>query len=212
MAANRSNLISPNTLDAPCNLEALQEWVQGELQQVRETAVRGVVAAVCEHLDAFVRWPVEALLLWEGCNRTVKYHAYPEIISQHAKGARVYLDRRTNGPAIASFVLAGGDRPPRFGSTNAWSVHHVYSGKFPYPGREETLHAAKHGCHFTQSAGLVAIHPIADQMADEYPFFSWLLRAHAFQRFGYDPDGVFCGAAPDLRGFAHPRSCRVLCL
>lgn len=64
-------------------------------------------------------------------------------------------------------------------------------GKFPYVDRDSTLHAVKDGAHFTQSAGLVATHPIVDQMCDEYPFFSWYLRAIAFKKFGYDPDGVF---------------------
>jgi methyl-accepting chemotaxis protein len=31
----------------------------------------------------------------------------------------------------------------------------------------------------------------ADAMADEYPCFSWYLRAKAFQLFSYDPDDVF---------------------
>ncbi len=47
-------------------------------------------------------------------------------------------------------------------------------------------------CISTQSAGLVAIHPIADAMADEFACFAWLLRAKAFEKFHYDPDGVFC--------------------
>jgi hypothetical protein len=75
---------------------------------------------------------------------------------------------------------SGGIRPSRFGSNNAWSIHHIYSGKFPYIGKYDTLHASHDGRHFTQSAGLVAIHPIADQLADEYPFFSWYLRAISF--------------------------------
>jgi len=49
----------------------------------------------------------------------------------------------------------------------------------------------QNGKHFTQSAGLVAIHPIAEALKDEYFYFSWLLRYEAFLRFNYDPDGVF---------------------
>lgn len=101
------------------------------------------------------------------------------------------LDTRMNGPAISAFLLAGGERPGRFGSSNAWSIHHLYSGKFPHPGKESALHAIKSGLHFTQSAGLIATHPIADALSDEFPFFSWRLRAEAFNRFGYDPDQVF---------------------
>jgi hypothetical protein len=93
-----------------------------------------------------------------------------------ARARGVVLDTRPNGPAIAAFILAGGIRPERFGSSNAWSVHHLYSGKFPYIGPKTTTHAAKESGHFTQSAGLVAAHPIADALVDEFPFFAWLLR------------------------------------
>ena len=63
------------------------------------------------------------------------------------------------------------------------------------------LATSKDGLHFTQSAGLVAIHPIADVLSHEFPFFAWLLRGTAFNRFGYDPDGVF-GTKPTPYGFA----------
>jgi hypothetical protein len=49
----------------------------------------------------------------------------------------------------------------------------------------------KNGKHFTQSAGLVAIHPIAEALKDEYFHFALLLRHEAFLRFNYDPDAVF---------------------
>ena len=42
-----------------------------------------------------------------------------------------------------------------------------------------------------QSAGLVAIHPVAEALKDEYSYFAWLLRHEAFLRFNYDPDSVF---------------------
>ena len=54
-----------------------------------------------------------------------------------------------------------------------------------------SLHAVKNGKHFTQAAGLVAVHPIAESLKDEYFHFAWLLRREAFLRFGYDPDAVF---------------------
>lgn len=133
-----------------------------------------------------------------------RYHKYPEAVRRLAKRRDIYLDKRANGPAIAAFLMAGGERPGRFGSSNAWSIHHLYSGKFPYVGRSTTIHAAKDGNHFTQSARLVATHPVADAMSDEFPFFAWFLRAEAFRRFGYDPDGVFSGER-DRFGFKRDR-------
>jgi hypothetical protein len=47
---------------------------------------------------------------------------------------------------------------------------------------------------FTHSAGLVAVHPLADALADEVPYFAWLLRSEAFRRFRFDPDGVFASS------------------
>jgi hypothetical protein len=89
--------------------------------------------------------------------------------------------------------IAGGDRPQRVSPGREWSIHHIYDGKFPAPGKTETRHAVKDGRYFTEAAGLVAIHPIADALADEVPYFAWRLRREAFDRFGLDPDGVFGG-------------------
>jgi hypothetical protein len=206
---NRSNLRSPRGIQQPCDSADLDGWFRREAAAVEEPAVRAVVLSVQGHLNAFVRWPRRAILLWEGRDRSTKYHSYPASIIQAARRIPIVLDGRVNGPAVAAYLLAGGERPPRFGSNNSWSVHHLYSGKFPYAGRQETLHAAYAGRHCTQSAGLVAVHPVADQMCDEYPFFAWLLRALAFQRFGYDPDGVFSGEPHDAYGFV-ASGCQVI--
>jgi len=53
-----------------------------------------------------------------------------------------------------------------------------------------SFHAMKDVKHFTLAAGLVAKHPIAKALKDEYFYFAWQLRHEAFQRFGYDPDAV----------------------
>jgi hypothetical protein len=201
------NLKSPNGLITPCNLADLDSWYADELRQVSSRAERSVLKVVGGNLEAFVRWPKEAILLWPGCNRIPdagmkhKYHSFPNQIRQMAKTRSICLDSRPNGPAIASFLLAGGERPERFGSSNAWSIHHLYSGKFPYCGRQLTTHSSKQGIHFTQSAGLIAAHPVADALVDEFPFFAWLLRANSFARFGYDPDHVF-SAKIDKFGFS----------
>jgi hypothetical protein len=169
---------------------------------------------VVDELDGFLRWAERPLLLWRGCDRVPepgkrqKYFSYPKPIKSLAISNGFRLDTRPNGPAIAAFLAAGGTRPDRFGSSNSWSIHHLYSGKFPYIGRDTTMHASKDGLHFTQSAGLVAAHPIADALVDEFPFFTWFLRALAFKRFGYDPDSAF-GESSEL-GFAVGHSCEIV--
>jgi hypothetical protein len=201
------NLDSPNGLLEPMDFSNVARWFVRETLQIESEIVRHVVHHVGGNLKDFVHWPTRALLLWNECDRIPpegakqKYHRYPESVRQLAKKCTVKLDSRPNGPAIAAFQIAGGIRPERFGSSNAWSIHHVYSGKFPYLGRHLTTHATK-GCkHFTQSAGLIATHPVADALCDEFPFFAWLLRVESFRRFGYDPDGAF-SPRQDEFGFA----------
>ena len=207
---NRSNLDSPHAVSTPCDIDDIDGWFEQELAAVTTAAHIDLVRHVVGHLSDFVRWPTSALLLWEGSTRRRKYHSYPAAIKAQAKAIGFALDGRANGPASAALVLAGGERPQRFGSRNAWSSHHLYSGKYPYPGKGSTLHAAYDERHFTQSAGVVAIHPIADAMCDEYPAFSWLLRAHAFRRFGYDPDHAFVASGHDPFGFAPGHATTVL--
>lgn len=209
------NLRSPKSILAPCSLSDLNSWYADEVRQVPSAAERAVLMLVAKDLTAFVRWPEEALLLWPGCDRVPaagkkqKYHSFPDHIGKMAKVRGVTLDSRPNGPAIASFLLAGGERPARFGSVNSWPIHHLYSGKFPYYGRQSTTHAAKLGNHFTQSAGLIAAHPVADALVDEFPFFAWLLRANSFARFGYDPDKVFSENV-DEYGFSRKHRSRII--
>jgi len=204
-----SNLTSPNGIRERCDLRKLDSWFSREVVQTSNRAERAILKSVASNLNAFVQWPDHALLLWPECDRGQKYHTYPPHVRQAARAQKYVLDGRTNGPAVATFIIAGGNRPERFGSKNAWSIHHLYSGKFPYLDCTTTIHATKDCKHFTQSAGLVAIHPIADALVDEYPFFTWLLRAHAFVRFGYDPDGVF-SSGQNTYGFARGHKCRIL--
>ncbi len=212
--ASTFNLTAPNGLRSPCNLRDLDCWFEGELEAVEKESMRNAIRSVVESLPDFVEWPERALLLWRDCDRIAspeartKYHKYPKELRDLIAGQVCKLDTRANGPAGAAFAFAGGYRPARFGSSNSWSIHHVYSGKFPVQAGR-TLHACKSGLHFTQSAGLVAVHPIADAMADEFPFFAWRLRAESFRRFGYDPDGVF-GEGHDGLGFQAGRRCEVV--
>jgi hypothetical protein len=99
-------------------------------------------------------------------------------------------DTRSNGPAICSFLLAGGIRPRREDG-QGWNIHHIYDGNFPHPKKMSTTHAVSEGQYFTEAAGLVALHPIAHAVVDEFFEFAWWLRKEAYSRFGFDPDSVF---------------------
>jgi hypothetical protein len=150
---------------------------------------RKIANEVWEYRADYIKWPVKARLLWPGCVRT-KYHRLPDRIKEEARSRGVQVDSRSNGPAVMSFLLAGGERPRR-SNRQGWHIDHIYDGKFPWPTRNRSLHAVKDGRHFTRAAGLVAIHPVAEALKDEYSHFAWLLRREARRRFGYDPDGIF---------------------
>jgi hypothetical protein len=205
------NLTSPNQIREKCVLAELKQWFNDECATIEDAILRQAVCHIAENLNAFVRFPIRPVLLWQGCDRIApdglrqKYHKYPPAIKEAAKDHQIPLDTRPNGPAITSFLFAGGQRPVRFGSMNAWSIHHLYSGKFPFIGKSSSLHSQKNRNHFTQSAGLIAAHPLADALSDEIPAFAWLLRAHSFQKFGYDPDGVFATDKVDEFGFEQGR-------
>jgi hypothetical protein len=209
------NIASPNRLREPLDPANLLQSFDREAEGITSDAIRHVLHYVASNLEFFVRWSVKPVLLWPGCTRIApegknhRYHQFPELIRRLAKDLKIQLDGRPNGPAIASFLLAGGERPARFGSSNKWSIHHTYSGKFPYLDRDDTLHATQKPRHFTQSAGLIAAHPIADALSDEFPFFAWRLRAESFRLFGYDPDGVF-SPTQDENGFASGHTCEVV--
>jgi hypothetical protein len=212
--SRKYNTNSPSTILSPCELNRLQEWYLNEMSHLPQKPIREIARLVITNVDDFIKWPTRAILLWSGSTRAIKYHKYPKSIQllrlqMKLRNQNLPLDTRVNGPSAAAFIFAGGQRPVRYGSTNRWSIHHIYSGKFPYQVGGETLHAVKDGFHCTQSAGLVAIHPIADQMCDEFPAMSWYLRAIAFLKFNYDPDRVFSKATHDKYGFVG-KTCTVI--
>jgi len=153
-----------------------------------------IINEVWDHRTIFIQWPARAMLLWEGCVRKREHYRYPDDVRKELKSKGTPTDTRMgNGPAITSFLHAGGIRPKRTSNPNKeWNIHHICDGNFPWPEKGETIHAAKDGKHFTQSVGLVAIHPVAEALADEYFCVAWVLRHESFLRFNYDPDLVFC--------------------
>ncbi|MDB6056764.1 MAG: hypothetical protein JWO95_608 [Verrucomicrobiales bacterium] len=105
--------------------------------------------------------------------------------------------------------MAGGERPKRKHKGYGWNIHHLYFG-VSQTGTSKTLHAVKDGKHFTQSAGVVAVHPIADALCEEDSDFTAMLREESFKRFGYDPEGIFSSAPHDDYGFVAPYATRIL--
>ncbi|MFM9913618.1 MAG: hypothetical protein ACKVN9_08810 [Methylophilaceae bacterium] len=156
------------------------------------------VLEVADHVwkqrEMFISWPKKSLLFMPEAIRE-KYHQYTPEQKQQIRSAELVPDSRSNGPAIMTFLLAGGARPKRVSPNKEWSIHHIYDGKFPWVGHGVSTHAVNDKRYFTHSAGLVAIHPVADALADEVPYFAWLLRYEAFRLFGFDPDCIFTSIA-----------------
>jgi len=159
-------------------------------QMVTPQHILDVADRVWAQKNLFIKWPKSALLFMPGAVR-VKYHEYTIEQKRRLRDAGVKADSRSNGPAVMAYLLAGGERPQRVSPGREWSIHHIYDGKFAALGAIATAHAVNDGRFFTEAAGLVAIHPIADALADEVPYFAWLLRREAYDRFGFDPDRVF---------------------
>jgi hypothetical protein len=160
------------------------------LRDLSPPPVLKVADDVWERRDTFLRWPTRALLLMPGTCRTA-YHQYSDELKARIREGGLRPDSRSNGPAIVAYRLAGGERPARVASGRDWTIHHIYDGQFPWPGRGAVTHAVKDGRYFTEAAGLVAAHPVADALADDVPWFAWMLRREAFLRFAFDPDQVF---------------------
>lgn len=178
-------LLKPDSTVADRKSQILEHF-RGETP----THLLPVIEHVWANRERFVCWPKNAHLLIPGRKRPGnRYHSYSENLIFQLRAKAIRIDTRSNGPAIMAFFFAGGTRPKRLNG-KGWSVHHIYDGQFPAPRTTSSLHAIDSGDHFTESSGLVAIHPFADGLASESPYFAWLLRCEAYDRFGYDPDHV----------------------
>lgn len=200
-------------LREPIHWEDLDGWIRSQINHTLKAPVHGVIRQVLDQLDEFVKFPKKSVLLWKGCDRigsVTKKHDYPSSLKEVLAKEGVIRDVRSNGPAITSFLFAGGERPARNQPGRGWNIHHLYDGKITYHGRESSLHAVKDGNHFTQSAGLVAVHPVADALCDEVPAFAWYLRGLSLKKFGYDPDGVSLGSRTDEYGFLQHHKTEVI--
>ena len=155
-------------------------------------AEQDLAIALWDRQDGMVSWPTACSPgpLLEVQRVGVKYHDIPADLRARARAQKVAIDGRSNGPAIMAFLLAGGHRPVRSDGKHGWSIHHIYDGKFPWPGRETSVRAVAETAYFTDARGLVALHPIFDGAVSEIHWLAWQLRLEAFDRFGFDPDNV----------------------
>lgn len=128
---------------------------------------------------------------------------YPDDVAARIKREIGKADTRSNGPAVMAYRLAGGKFESWMTKANGhhWSVHHIYDGTHPVPGWDAEnrrrgspgtmISAVERREFFTQPAGLVAIHPVADKFAEEVGWFAWQLRYEAWRLYEFDPAWIF---------------------
>ncbi len=168
-------------------------WLQNYAQP--ENLETDAILALWQEKDFWFRWPKESALLQRGWTRNqdgsrIDCYPYDAELKRRLQQKNLKPDGRNNGPAILSFLMAGGERP-KLGD-KGWPIHHIYDGQALIPNtKRQILHAVCDGEHFTNSAGLVALHPVAHFLAHLSELLAWLLRWEAFCRFKYDPDKIF---------------------
>jgi hypothetical protein len=191
IAANRPFILAPGTThrfyllgDEPWPL-----WLQ-QLTVAPSNTEWTAILSICAEPDRYFEWPKVGTLLWPGCVRQERHH-YPDDVAARLRRFGIDVpDDRSNGPAIMSFLIAGGKRP--VWGNEGWPIHHIYDGSAPVPEHPVAVpHAVQDPHHFTHSGGLVAAHPVVHHLAHQSTLLKWLLRREAFLRFGYDPMGVF---------------------
>jgi hypothetical protein len=169
------------------------DWIQNHASE--ESLATVAALALWKEKTFWFRWPKQAMLLQPGWIRDsdgskTDCYPYDAELKHRLKQKKLKPDGRNNGPAILSFLMAGGKRPVC--GDEGWPIHHIYDGRALVPdAQRKILHAVKSGEHFTHSGGLVALHPAAHLAVHQSEFLAWLLRREAYIRFGYDPDGIF---------------------
>jgi hypothetical protein len=183
-------------LDNRSSWEQVPPWIK-DMVTKKPNIGEQCAMAIWNQRDTYIRWPRHKRLLLKGVVRhpdgnNPHCYDYPPDLEAEIRQAGLPIDRRSNGPAILAFQLAGGDRPRRpHPSTWAWTVHHIYDGEHPHRDNPRVPHAINDGSLFTEAAGLVAVHPLADYVGMNVPLLAWLLRWEAFRRFEFDPMKVF---------------------
>ncbi len=185
-----------NDLDDRSGLQDVPAWIRRLSHDRFDVGVQSAIAIWC-HREAYFRWPrfrrnISSNWVRHPAARQKECFVYPQELEDEIRRAGLRVDRRSNGPAIISFLLSGGERPKRpYPSRWGWAIHHIYDGRNPRTWRKPVPRAEDEPALFTDSGGLVAGHPVAYYIATREPLLAWLLRWEAFRRFNFDPMGVF---------------------
>src|SRR5205085_9728310 len=100
------------------------------------------------------------------------------------------LERYPIDPDRFSFNFAGGFTRP------GWTFHHIYDATSPLGKGKKTLNAHHHGLHFTQTDGMIVIHPIVEALYGYFRCIKRTRRGLSFNKFGYGPVCYFSRFEP----------------
>jgi hypothetical protein len=104
--------------------------------------------------------------------------------------------------AVAAFRRMGGYVPQAVPGTEAWQLLHLYEALTRWGAAGNRDEAARAARHYTQSANLVAVHPVVQHLMAQYPCIVKTLQARVFTKFRYDPLDQFApGRRHDICGF-----------
>ena len=214
---SRFSIQLADEIDNQSRWEDVPDWIRAMADNESDAGVQSAMA-IWNQRNTYIRWPKKSRLLLDGMTRhpdgnSQNCYDYPPELVREILEAGLSDDRRNNAPAILAFQLTGGDRPRRpYPSNWGWTIHHIYDGQHLAPTDKTVPRAVVEGKLFTEAAGLVAVHPLADYVATNVPLLAWLLRWEAFCRFQFDPMDVFCKPNTLLtqRPNMNAEDCRVL--
>ena len=208
-------------------------WILEQADNIAEAPddVRPGLRPLCFSVyyeDTLIRFPKCAVLVWPRCT-TNEYNRpgipddpdeLPDYVATWVGDLGLSGNPRLtqmmeeagileHPPAAAlrdevAFRVAGGVTP-QTAQGQPWMLRHLYEGLHPFLGKEQTFDSMNDGDHFTQTAGLVAVHPILDYFW-QFGAVVKTARARAYVSFGYDPDRYFNPVGHNPKGFIpnHP--------
>jgi hypothetical protein len=205
------------------DLNRWEDWTKSQIAQdqlLRCVPIQNMIFELCRELyesSRLASFASRPLLLWPRCTPGENLDRWPDdprdvgltclapqeipesdterLKSALARVGLTSLESYPVQPDRFAFEFADGRIP------EGWTFHHLYDGQVRFDDRKRTLDAQKHGTHFTQTAGMTAVHPMIEELYPYYPCIPKVLRARAFRAFGYDPDNYFSSAAKDDLGF-----------
>lgn len=201
-----------------------RRWIECQVSRDIPTSLplQQMLFSLCVDLysaNTLVHFAARSMLIWPRCTPGENLDGLPDdakelSFSSAGAGIPEYAKKRLQQElterGITSLERCPVD-PDRFSFRFAdgfilpgWHFHHIYDGTSPLGRGKKTLNARHHGLHFTQTAGMVAIHPIVEALYDYFPCIKRTLRARSFKEFRYDPDRYFSKCEHDDRGFELP--------